>query len=197
MFHAGSSVFQVTTMKITTLLFFTSALLLASCSQSVDPPDTALPDPSIKDNKIEISLDADHVVTDRDITITMRCTPLVSGKGHFELESSGQFAESMVILNSPVVDTLTGADINHGSSFITIPAEFVANEPFEQRWRVRLQSNHPSDIYKFGAGVGIDSIYIADSNRLYWLHSDVVKNSTKRKKGYQSGALSGYIHLSP
>jgi hypothetical protein len=185
-------------MKITTLFLLASSLFATSCSQGVDsPPDTALPPPSIKDNKIEISLDADHVVTDRAITVTMRCTPLVTGKGHFELESSGQWAESMVILESPITDTLTGGDINNGSSVSVVPAEFVANQPLEQHWRVRLQSNHPTDIYKFGAVVGIDSIYIADSNRLYWLYGAALKEISHGRTPYQGGALSDYIYLRP
>jgi hypothetical protein len=93
------------------------------------------------------------------------------------------------LLLSPVDDTLS--IVSDPFYIVQIPAEFKANQVFVQRWDVKLlPRTGPAGSYYFGASVFIDSIFIADSNRMYGIDSDVAKKHCPRRLGWNPYAVN-------
>jgi hypothetical protein len=115
------------------------------------------------------------------------CLPLVTGKGVIGLRGTKSADIFDWLLLTPATDT---ASILHDPYYtIHIPAEFKVNQTFTQTWKVQLLPGASGNYY-FGAQVQIDSIFIADSNRMYGIRSDVAKKYCPRRLGWDPHAIN-------
>jgi hypothetical protein len=183
------------TMKIP---HFSIALLccaLVACHQ----PDAPIDDgelqqaSTIKAGSFTVAADVERAVFDRSISLTTKCMPLVTGKGVIGLHGMKSKGNVAWTLDSPYVDTVSV--LQESSYTIYIPVEFKANSVFEQEWVVHLVPQSTSS-YLFSAHIHIDSVFIADSNRMYWIQSEVAKKYCPRRLGWQPDAVSrGSVYL--
>lgn len=116
---------------------------------------------------MEIKADTDRAIVDSLITITTRCKPLFTGKGRIKLIAGG--GGTSVVIVSPVQDTISATD---SIRWRTTHVDFTANETFEQEWKIRLINQAA---YSFGSRAILDSVFIADSSKTYYIFSEEVK----------------------
>jgi hypothetical protein len=153
----------------------------ASCSNGTDPGSvTDLRVRAFKRGETKFTADTDRAVTDRPVTLTLRCVPLVSGKGLMAICEVGTNENFKIVVESPVRDTLHG-DNNY------IFVDFVANEPIERSWDVRFPVSPWSGTFALCALVTLDSVYIPEFDRWYSVHSDTAKSHTPSGWGYNNG----------
>jgi hypothetical protein len=169
-----------------------SIILLCCAFAGCDGPDVINdggiePAEVIKAANVDVSADTKKAVFDRPITITTRCMPLITGKGVIGLYGWKSNGNVTWTLESPAVDTVT--TFQESSYTIYVPAEFKANNEFEQKWTVHLVPPSAPN-YLFGAHAHIDSIFIADSNKMYWINSEVARKYCPRPRGWQPDAVS-------
>jgi hypothetical protein len=140
-----------------------------------------------------LAADAQNAVFDRPITVTTKCMPLITGKGVIGLRGVRAMGDVTWTLESPDVDTVSV--FQESSYYVYIPAEFKAKSEFHQQWTANLVPQSTSR-YLFGAHIHIDSIFVADSNRMYWIESEVAKRYCPRRLGWQPDAVSrGSVYL--
>lgn len=172
-------------------------LTSAACGNSVV---NAVPDPApaFKNSEVTLSAVPETLAIDHITTITMRCLPTVTAKGVIGLKGEAEVNWGGWILAWPVADTIT---MFGTSDMKYIPAEFTANQPFEQRWDIMPHprfSGEAAGPYDFTAAAFIDSIYIADSARYYPVESEIVKRHSPGGAGYIHQAMNGpALHISP
>jgi hypothetical protein len=178
-------------MKLFCLAIILLCGVIAGCNGPDEPSDDSQLSqaPTIKPGTFSVTVNVDRPVFDRSITATTSCMPLVTGKGVIGLTGTRTVDMFDWILLSPITDTVSTVSLPYYT--IHIPAEFKANETFTQRWDVRLlPRTGPAGSYYFGAHVYIDSIFIADSNRMYWIDSDVARKHCPRRLGWQPHAIN-------
>lgn len=151
---------------------------------------------TIKPGSFTISANVDRAVFDRSITITMKCLPVISGKGVIGLGGRKANGEIDRRLLSPVHDTVTIFDDSYYT--IYVPVEFTANQEFTQTWSIQLleRTKPNGGSYFFDGAAHIDSIFIADSNRTYGIYSEVARKHCPRRLGWEPNAVcEGRVHL--
>lgn len=142
--------------------------------------------------KVLMSADAVTAITDRPITIITSFHPMVKGKGRILFRGGGNALESGWRIESPLRDTVDRGMMESGD-VAELPVEFTAESEYKQAWQVRLMR---SGEFMFGADVVLDSVYIADSMRYFYVSSDVVYRHTPG--GYLDRAYSGhFLQLNP
>jgi hypothetical protein len=167
-------------MKCLHLVFpLVTAALLVACSDvgtSPSPGGTS----AFKDDFLSLSVDADKAYSDRPVTFTVRCTTLINGKGRVWFHAYCDRYPGEIRVESPVVTTLV-----HDSIWeVPIPATFVANQPFEMPIRCRFLQEDVSCFYY--AVTTLDSVFVVDSNRYFWVNSETVQNLSPNHEGYIS-----------
>ncbi|MEP7218179.1 MAG: hypothetical protein ABI876_04645 [Bacteroidota bacterium] len=175
-------------------------LLLISCDHGPDSSSDRHAF-AFEHGYVYLSADFDKVVGDKQFTIITRCYPTITGKGWIGMAGLGQYTGSTVIVDEPLHDTQITHSRLEDNTYSIYPAEFKANEPFEQRWRIRLQfpaaANFPSG-FQFNGYAIIDSIFIPDSARLYPASSLEAKRYSGALDGFDVNAMSGtFLHLNP
>jgi hypothetical protein len=165
-------------MKINLPIFCTVAFTLFSCSDN--QVSTQDPDPPVTFYRaqVEMSADTDKAIADHTTTIKLHCLPLLSGVGRMQLDIGKNRKETTVYVDSPLQDTV---ETGIAGKDITVPVKFVANQPFDQQWHIRFDT---AGYYNFHARAIFDSVAIADSSRLYWVQSAIVRQSTPNGVGY-------------
>jgi hypothetical protein len=150
---------------------------------------------TIRGDNVDIIANVGRAVYDRPVTITVQCMPLVTGSGVIQISSEKDNDSFTWVLISPVEDTVT---IYRGSHYwIAIPAEFKAGQMFEQRWTIQLLPN-TTDSHLFTGSAYVDSIFIADSSRMYGIESDVARKHCPRPLGWEPNAISSNnVYLQP
>jgi hypothetical protein len=167
------------------------ASLLSACSSSTDSDTTY--DPHVrafKQSLVTLTANSYKVVPDAPITITTHFTPLVTGKGIIGMRGYGEYPNSSWQVESPVQKMFTPADRDSTAVFAL---DFTANQPIDLQWQVRL---HDLSAYHILANVGLDSVFIADSGRMYSIKSDEARRITNGY-GYNYIAHGDYIHFFP
>ncbi len=165
--------------------------LLSACSSGTGNDDPL--DPRVqgfRQGLITLTAKPNKVVLDQPITITTRCVPLVSGKGRLMLTGYGPDPTSAWEIESPTHYVFNRMNRD---SWATADVEFTANQAFEQEWRVHFLASTP---YYITAHITLDSVLLADSNRLYDIDSDIALRYTNGN-GYNAVANSNYINLYP
>ena len=164
--------------------------VLLGCEPPDSPSDDNLsPASTIKPGTFTVSVDVQRAVFDRPIVVTTTCVPTITGKGYIGLRGNkwGDMLDWSLL--SPTIDTVS--TINDPYYTIHIPASFNKNQTFMQRWEIRLlPRTGPAGNYYIGAHIYTDSIFIADSNRMYWIHSDVARKHSPRPLGWQPDAIN-------
>lgn len=166
------------------------------CKEPAGIDDSQLQTAStIKPGTFKVTADVTTPVLDRPITITTTCLPLITGKGVIGLTGRRWGDMFDWLLRSPVNDTTSFVDDPYYT--IHIPAEFKANETFTQKWSVQLlPRTKPAGRYYFGGHIYIDSIFIADSNKMYWIRSEVARKHCPRRLGWEPHAINdGNLYL--
>jgi hypothetical protein len=161
------------------------ACVLASCSNGTDPGSVSdLRVRAFKHGETKFTADTNLAVTDRPVTLTLRCVPAVSGKGLMSIREGGDNLE-WVIVESSTRDTLRRYDSNNADELsCSILVDFVANEPIERIWKVRFPSVQGSTSFSFSDIVILDSVYIPELGGLYHVESDTAKSRTPNGYGY-------------
>jgi hypothetical protein len=146
--------------------------------------------PTIQPGSFKVSADPNRRVLNQPITITTTCLPRVTGKGVIGITGARWKNLFDWVLLAPIADTVLMADDVHYT--IHIPAEFQADQLFTQKWTIQLlpRTGPAGEHYTMGAHVYIDSIFIADSNRMYWIKSDVARRHCPRHLGWQPHAMN-------
>ena len=156
------------------------------------------PASAIQAGNVDVAADVGRAVFDQPITITTSCMPLITGKGVVGLGGRKSQGEIDRIILSPTKDTVT---LYQESLYTTyVPVEFKANQKLTQTWKVQLlQRTQPNGgSYFFYSHVHVDSIFIADSNRMYAISSDVARKYALRSRGWEpNGISSANIYLYP
>ncbi|MEP7219965.1 MAG: hypothetical protein ABI876_13665 [Bacteroidota bacterium] len=185
-------------MKSLTLISCIAIMLTAAaCADSVvnNVPDPA---PTFKNSEVTLSAMPENLALNRITTITTHCLPTVTAKGWIGLKGQGEVNLGGWILAWPASDTIT---LSETSRLELIPAEFTANQPFEQEWDIIPYpqfANEAAGPYDFTGAALIDSIYIADSARYYPVESEIVKRYSPGGAGYISHAINGVsLHINP
>ena len=156
-----------------------------------------LPDPyapAFVQRRIWLSADADRAVTDRVITFTGLCYPLVRGKGRLVLSTWPADTADDIYMESPTHDTLhrvAGSDTLGRISYI--PVEFDSGGTVTGIWKLRLPVVSRIGDYSFGADAMLDSVFVPDSGRYLPYLADVVRRRTPSGAGYDRFANS--LHL--
>lgn len=176
-------------MKTLPLSLLLPCCIIVGCFQPTND-DNLEPAPTIDERSFKISADVEHAVLDHPVRITTVCMPLVTGKGFIGI--SGWKIDSTFewVLLSPVADTATVIESGHFTTYV--PAEFKINQFFRQEWTLQLQpepGNSHSNYTIIGAHIYIDSIFIADSNRMYSISSDVARKHAGKPMGWNPYAI--------
>jgi hypothetical protein len=184
-------------------IYRTIAPLLAlcfatSCNDGAGPNSQKDPYlPAFVRRQITLTADADRAVTNRPITITGTCTPLVRGNGRLRLLAWPEDPSDYIILESPTLDTLhRGASIDTSTTQSYIIADFTPNVPVSGQWILRLPANARVGDYSFSASAILDSVFLPDSGKVFWFNDEVVLKSTESGAGYDRiGGTVGILHL--
>jgi hypothetical protein len=173
------------------------ALCIGACSSSTDPESSYdLRVRAFKRGETKFTADADRPVTDRLVTLTLRCVPAVSGKGMMILREYGNVIGYWVVVESPVRDTLRRYDSNKTDGLANIIyLDLVANQPVERSWKVRFPVTPRSTGYSFSGSVHLDSVYLLEFDRWYSVHSDTAMSHTPVGWGYNSGDKDDDLHF--
>lgn len=152
------------------ILYFQIALflilpLVVGCGVESLPSEGPL---AFQNRRIYLSVDTDTVVTDRPITIVTQLTPMFTGKAILRLLMQSSHGDTIFIL-APIQDTL----YHNGEkkTEAAIPFETIQDVPVRITWNMQLTGKFEHYIT---AHAFLDSIYIADSNQLFSVNSDVV-----------------------
>jgi len=162
----------------TVLLIFILNLSFISCQQSTDN-DKAPLDPSIimfEKPYVTITADTNKVIFDKPITITIKSTPLFTGKGRYVLKLLG--GGTSLIFDSLKNDKLHSTDsLRSRENFVS----FNENRITTKEWKIWFLD---SVSYSFGAEIAFDSLFIADSSRHYLIPSKEIE--TIYPQGFRS-----------
>jgi hypothetical protein len=179
-------------MKLHQILVILCGSILSACSNSTGSDDVW--DPRIKAFKqslVTLTASSQKVVPGATVTVTIHFTPLVTGKGIIGMRGFSVNRMHTWQIDSPVQKIFTQTDRD---STAVYALDFTANKPIDLQWKVRL---HNSSTYQILANVGLDSVFISDSGRMYGIKSDEVMRFTNGR-GYDYKAVSGeYIHFVP
>lgn len=167
------------------LLTAFAACSLVACSEPVSLDEFWGPVDAIK--SVAIVADTDTAYTDRTIIITTRCVPLVRCKGTVFVGGNGEWShDNGWILQWPYRDTLMEPEDLHRE--VSIDAEFFFGALNEQQWQIRLLPQGPQGKgrYVFSARIHIDSVYLSDSSRYFWIGAQEVVRSSPNGRAYDS-----------
>ena len=160
------------------LLIFVLNLSFISCQQSTDNENTPI-DPSIimfEKPYVTITADTNKVIFDKPITITIKSTPLFSGKGRYILKLLG--GGTSLIFESFKNDTLHSTDsIRSRENFVSYTENTITTE----EWKIWFLD---SVSYSFGAEIAFDSLFVTDSSRHYHIPSKEIE--TLYPQGFRS-----------
>ncbi len=174
-------------------LFVVLALLALGLPACTTGPSN-LPDPyapAFVHGRIWLSADADRAVTDRTITITGLCYPLVRGKGRLRLRAWPADTADYIYLESPTHDTLHRvADSDTVDIVSDISVEFDSGGTVTGIWKLRFPVNSRNGDYSFSAGAYLDSVFVQDSGRYLPSLADEVRRRTPSGAGYDRVANS-------
>jgi hypothetical protein len=160
-----------------TILSLAIVSLLVACNDVGTSPSPGGVS-AFKEEFLTLSVDADKAYSDRPVTFIVGCTPLVSGKGVVLFDGYGDYPESTIHVDTPVVAML----IRDSITAIPIPATFVANQPFEMPIRCRFQPGISGFFY---VTLSIDSVFVADSNKYFDISSEIVQKLSPGGDGYR------------
>jgi hypothetical protein len=168
------------------ILCLAAILLFASCSgdPSVAPVNAVV---AFKDRKVELSANSDRAISDRPVTFTLRCYPQVTGVGRMCLDGWGAGPGTLLFIQQPARDTL---DITN--SRFEYPVVFTTGVPCDLQVEVQMQ---PGRDYFYSATAFLDSVFIPDSNRLFYFNSSVARAYSGRAGGYD--AVASYDRTFP
>jgi hypothetical protein len=176
------------------MIVLTCCGVLAACDNTTGNT-TDLRTQAFDKEQVILTADVERAVSDKSITLTTSCLPLVSGKGRIGIRGRGLSQNTSWFLESPFRDTLETEANPDSAVYDYVLVEYVANRTFSQPWQIRLQSGIS---YSFAANVILDSIYIADSARMYHICSDVAIRYSPGGHGYNREGQSGsHLILEP
>jgi hypothetical protein len=168
-----------------------------SCSNGTDPGSVSdLRIRAFKRGETKFTADTNRAVADRLVTLTLRCVPMVDGKGLVAI-SGGGHKDYPVIVESPVQDTLHGYDDSGKAvaEYSYLYVDFVANRPIERSWQVRFPVTPGSATFGISAVAILDSVYISEFNRWYDVHSDTARSHTPGGWGYNNTDKDDDLYL--
>jgi hypothetical protein len=166
---------------------------MCACEKQSDLPTTQIPPPIMEKDlafakqDIQITADADRRYTDRDITLTMKCLPLVSGVGRIMLDGNGNTQTWSWRSLAPVQDTVIQAPSGTLPPNLETSVHFTANDTCTMTWRIRLDS---PVTYSFLAYARIDSVAVPGLDHLVTPWSTEAKIMSRNKMGYNEVAGS-------
>jgi hypothetical protein len=116
---------------ITIAILLTTILTVGACDGGPggDPGGGT---PAFEADNLALSSTPKYVVEDTTVLTRMNATPLYSGRGRFAFNPVG--GELTAYIQVPVRDTIQGGDPP-----LSVPVEFIANEPEEISWKVRFK----------------------------------------------------------
>lgn len=171
-----------------------SCFVLNACENATSNDSESLLTSAFDKGRVYLIADVDKVISERPITLTTSCLPLVTGKGRIAFRGTSMMIDGQWVLEAPLRDTfVTKPRVD--TSNIYIPVEYTANRESSQTWQVRLQAGQS---YAFDATALLDSVYVADSMRMYHVESDVAKRYSSKGYGYNPfGQLGNHLILRP
>jgi hypothetical protein len=185
-------------MKRSVLISILLAMAAVSCSNGTDPGSVSdLRVRAFKRGETKFTADADSAVTDRLVTLTLRCVPAVSGKGIMVIKEYGNVVGYWTVVESPGTDTLrpNNPDKVDGLSNI-LHVDFVAGDPIERSWKIRFPITPWHATFTFSANVNLDSVYVQEYSKWFSVESDTAKSYTPNEVGYNRSDTDNNLHFS-
>jgi hypothetical protein len=150
-------------MRYTKLLSTILIVFLFSCNQNINTQDHDIEEGIrlFSTYGVDIEVVPNIIPKDSLITLTMTCYPAMTGVGVTWL-SLGTYTA----LEYPRIDTI------RTSTNVIVHVSFISNIPFKQQWKFRLLGGVPPVTWNAEVRATFDSVYIADSSKMYWVHSE-------------------------
>ncbi len=155
--------------------------LVASCQYDNNPCCEYAGERLFETTSMQITANHTNAVLDEPIIITMRCQPMLTGKGLIGISVSGSNLQT--VIDYPIQDS------TRAEGYVFIPAEFAADVPFQQEWTIRFQDDYSQ--YFVQGRAFFDSLFVADSSRYFHLESAEVASEygVIDYRDYSSGGL--------
>lgn len=142
------------------LIFVFICTHLISCNKITDNNQPVSGKPTFSTYKIDISAVPDTLRPDSLMTLTIKCYPSMTGVGY-----SWIVMNSVTILESPKIDTIKTL------TNVIVRGSFISGIPFTQQWKFKMLGNVPNKLWVSEVRATFDSIYIADSLKMYHVSS--------------------------
>jgi len=152
--------------------FFFACLIVCSFLSCSKTPTNNNDEPyagefAFEQRKLDMISEPPVAIEDTTISLKITCYPKYSGTGTMWVSLGAPAC--WVVLEYPNRDTLK-TETN-----VTVNTKFLAGNSFTQEWRFKLLETF-SGSYSFETFVRYDSIFIADSAKMYAINSPELKN---------------------
>jgi len=172
------------------LLFFyvCFAIFFGSCSKEEhlvtvgDPPTAG--ETQFEQRKMEIQAVPDKALEDTTTLLKVTCYPLFTGTGWMSIDL-GATSQYLTVLEYPYIDTLKE------NLLIFVHTKFQSGIPCTQEWKFKFLYR-PFEDYRININAAYDSIYVADSAKMYGVDSPEMK----RIRWREPNGISQYYVLS-
>ncbi|HXF90878.1 MAG TPA: hypothetical protein VNJ29_03000 [Candidatus Nitrosotenuis sp.] len=142
--------------KVNVLIVLIWSVYFIACNKVTDSNQPASGKPTFSTHKIDISTVPDTLRPDSLMTLTISCYPAMTGVGY-----SWIVMNAVTVLEYPRVDTIKTL------TNVIVRGSFVAGIPFSQQWKFKMLGNVPTNLWVSEVRATFDSIYIADSLKMY------------------------------
>ncbi|MBW7843955.1 MAG: hypothetical protein LC124_11370 [Ignavibacteriales bacterium] len=152
------------------LFFCVTILFFSSCkNSSTGNEDTYAGEFAFEQRKLDITAEPAVALQDTTILLKVTCYPKYPGTGTMRISLGAP--SSWVVLEYPYRDTLK--ELTEIPSYVN----FESGNPFTQEWQFKLLRTFSTD-YTFEVFARYDSIFIADSTKMYGIDSPELREIT-------------------
>ena len=155
-------------MKTITLFTCFVICYFSSCkNSSTNNQDTYAGEYPFEQRKFDITASPPTALKDTMISLKVTCYPKFTGTGWMAISLGGGGEGFRTVLEFPYKDTLKSY------TEIRVHTKFLAGNPFTQEWKFKLLFK--SGDYAIAVNAAYDSVFIADSAKMYVIDSSELK----------------------